>query len=217
MTMPQFLRLIPRQILLKIQVFYLLLKRLKHITENKVTDISSLQDSSLEEDRKTLIQTIGENIQLRRIETIDFTSEMKKGLYMHFDSKLAAIVTTKDGSDEVARNIAMHVSAFNPLCLSEEDIDKDILEREKAIFINQAQESGKPQEIMDKMVEGKVKRFLSEVSLLSQDFVKDSDITVREYLNQNGATAIDFVRLKVGEGIEVETKDFAEEVAEQLK
>tara|TARA_B100000927_G_scaffold112636_1_gene90931 strand:- start:1040 stop:1948 length:909 start_codon:yes stop_codon:yes gene_type:complete len=188
-----------------------------HITENKVTDISSLQDSSLEEDRKTLIQTIGENIQLRRIETIDFTSEMKKGLYMHFDSKLAAIVTTKDGSDEVARNIAMHVSAFNPLCLSEEDIDKDILEREKAIFVNQAQESGKPQEIMDKMVEGKVKRFLSEVSLLSQDFVKDSDITVREYLNQNGATAIDFVRLKVGEGIEVETKDFAEEVAEQLK
>ena len=99
---------------------------------------------------------------------------------MHFDSKLAAIVITKDGSDEVARNVAMHVSAFNPLCLSEDDIDKDVLEREKAIFANQAQESGKPQEIMDKIVEGKVKRFLSEVSLLSQDFVKDSEITVQE-------------------------------------
>ena len=136
---------------------------------------------------------------------------------MHFDSKLAAIVITKDGSDEVARNIAMHVSASDPLCLSEDDIDKDVLEREKAIFANLAKESGKPQEIMDKMVEGKVKRFLSEVSLLSQDFVKDSEITVQEYLNQNGAIALDFVRLKVGEGIEVETKDFAEEVAEQLK
>ena len=111
----------------------------------------------------------------------------------------------------------MHVSAFNPLCLSEDDIDKDVLEREKAIFANQAQESGKPQEIMDKIVEGKVKRFLSEVSLLSQDFVKDPEITVQEYLNQNSAIALDFVRLKVGEGIEVETKDFAEEVAEQLK
>lgn len=188
-----------------------------YITENKVTDISYLEDSNLEDERKTLIQTIGENIQLRRIETISFTPEMKKGLYMHFNSKLAAIVITKDGSDEVARNIAMHVSAFNPLCLSEDDIDKDVLEREKAIFVNQAQESDKPQEIMDKMVEGKVKKFLSEVSLLSQDFLKDSEITVQEYLNQNGAIALDFVRLKVGEGIEVETKDFAEEVAEQLK
>ena len=101
--------------------------------------------------------------------------------------------------------------------MPEDDIDKDVLEREKAIFANQAQESGKPQEIMDKMVEGKVKRFLSEVSLLSQDFVKDSEITVHEYLNQNSAIALDFVGLKVGEGIEVETKDFAEEVAEQLK
>ena len=101
--------------------------------------------------------------------------------------------------------------------MSEDDIDKDVLEREKAIFANQAQESGKPQEIMDKIVEGKVKRFLSEVSLLSQDFVKDPEITVQEYLNQNSAIALDFVRLKVGEGIEVETKDLAEEVAEQLK
>ena len=85
------------------------------------------------------------------------------------------------------------------------------------MYKRQAQESGKPQEIMDKIVEGKVKRFLSEVSLLSQDFVKDPEITVQEYLNQNSAIALDFVRLKVGEGIEVETKDFAEEVAEQLK
>ena len=111
----------------------------------------------------------------------------------------------------------MHVAAFDPLCLSEENIDKDVLDREKAIYENQAKESGKPQEIMDKMVEGKVKRFLSEVSLLSQNFVKDSEITVQEYLSKDNASIVSFARLKVGEGIEVEVKDFAEEVAEQLK
>ena len=127
------------------------------------------------------------------------------------------MVVTKDGSDEIAKDIAMHVSAFNPLCLSQDDIDKDILEREKAIYQNLAKDSGKPQDIMDKMVDGKVKRFLSEVSLISQNFVKDPDITVQEYLEMGGATIVEFARLKVGEGIEVETKDFAEEVAEQLK
>ena len=127
------------------------------------------------------------------------------------------IQTTKDGNDEIAKDIAMHVSAFNPLCLSQDDIGKDVLEREKAIYQNQAQDSGKPQDIMDKMVDGKIKRFLSEVSLISQNFVKDPDITVQEYLENGGATIVEFARLKVGEGIEVETKDFAEEVAEQLK
>ena len=117
----------------------------------------------------------------------------------------------------MAKDIAMHVAAFNPLCLSKEDIDSEVLNREKAIYENQAQESGKPQEIMDKMVEGKLNRFLSEVSLLSQGFVKDADITVNEYISSEGASIASFSRLKVGEGIQVETKDFAEEVAEQLK
>ncbi len=142
---------------------------------------------------------------------------MNIGIYIHSDSKLGSLVVTKDGSDEIAKDIAMHVSAFNPLCLSQDDIDKDVLEREKAIYQNQAQDSGKPQDIMDKIVDGKTKRFLSEVSLISQNFVKDPDITVQEYLEKSGATIIEFARLKVGEGIEVETKDFAEEVAEQLK
>ena len=142
---------------------------------------------------------------------------MHVGLYLHSDSKLASISVIKGGDDLIAKDIAMHVSAFNPLCLSEEDIDKDVLVREKAIYENQAKESGKPKEIMEKMIEGKVKRFLSEVSLLSQGFLKDSEITVGEYLSQNNANMVSFSRLKVGEGIEVEVKDFAEEVAEQLK
>ena len=136
---------------------------------------------------------------------------------LHSDTKLGSIVVVKNGYDLIAKDIAMHVSAFNPLCISINDIDQDVLEREKAIYQNQALDSGKPKEIMEKMVEGKVKRFLSEVSLLSQAFVKDSEIKVSEYLEKDNASVVSFARLKVGEGIEVETKDFAEEVAEQLK
>ena len=189
----------------------------EYISKNKIFEASALKESSLEDDRKALVQTIGENIQIRRLVTLEFDSSMNIGIYIHSDSKLGSLVVTKDGSDEIAKDIAMHVSAFNPLCLSQDDIDKDVLEREKAIYQNQAQDSGKPQDIMDKMVDGKIKRFLSEVSLISQNFVKDPDITVQEYLEKGGATIVEFARLKVGEGIEVETKDFAEEVAEQLK
>ena len=189
----------------------------EYISKNKIFEASALKESSLEDDRKALVQTIGENIQIRRVVTLEFDSSMNIGIYIHSDSKLGSLVVTKGGSDEIAKDIAMHVSAFNPLCLSQDDIDKDILEREKAIYQNQAQDSGKPQDIMDKMVDGKIKRFLSEVSLISQNFVKDPDITVQEYLEKGGATIVEFARLKVGEGIEVEIKDFAEEVAEQLK
>ncbi len=189
----------------------------EYISKNKIFEASALKESSLEDDRKALVQTIGENIQIRRVVTLEFDSSMNIGIYVHSDSKLGSLVVTKDGNDEIAKDIAMHVSAFNPLCLSQDDIDKDVLEREKAIYQNQAQDSGKPQDIMDKMVDGKIKRFLSEVSLISQNFVKDPDITVQEYLEKGGATIVEFARLKVGEGIEVETKDFAEEVAEQLK
>ena len=189
----------------------------EYISKNKIFEASALKESSLEDDRKALVQTIGENIQIRRVVTLEFDSSMNIGIYIHSDSKLGSLVVTKDGNDEIAKDIAMHVSAFNPLCLSQDDIDKDILEREKAIYQNQARDSGKPQDIMDKMIDGKIKRFLSEVSLISQNFVKDPDITVQEYLEKSGATIIEFARLKVGEGIEVQTKDFAEEVAEQLK
>ena len=189
----------------------------EYISKNKIFEASALKESSLEDDRKALVQTIGENIQIRRVVTLEFDSSMNIGIYIHSDSKLGSLVVTKDGNDEIAKDIAMHVSAFNPLCLSQDDIDEDILEREKAIYQNQAQDSGKSQDIMDKMVDGKIKRFLSEVSLVSQNFVKDPDITVQEYLEKGGATIVEFARLKVGEGIEVETKDFAEEVAEQLK
>ena len=189
----------------------------KFISENKLTDIADIQASEVEDKRKALVQTIGENIQLRRLETIEYSSEMNTGSYVHSDSKLGSIVVISGGDETLAKDIAMHVAAFNPLCLSEGDIDPQILEREKAIYMVQAEESGKPKEIMEKMIEGKLKRFLSEVSLLSQNFVKDPEVTIQNLLDSNNAKIESYTRLKVGEGIEVETKNFADEVAEQLK
>ena len=188
-----------------------------YISKNKVNNISEIQESEIEEKRKALIQTIGENIQLRRLETLEFSSDMNSGVYLHSDSKLAAVVVLSGGDESLAKDIAMHVAAFNPLCLSQADIDPEVLEREKAIYMVQAEESGKPKEIMEKMIEGKLKRFLSEVSLLSQAFVKDSEVSIEKLLADNNATIESYSRLKVGEGIEVETKNFADEVAEQLK
>ena len=189
----------------------------KFISENKLTDIADIQASEVEDKRKALVQTIGENIQLRRLETIEYSSEMNTSSYVHSDSKLGSIVVISGGDETLAKDIAMHVAAFNPLCLSEADIDPQILEREKAIYMVQAEESGKPKEIMEKMIEGKLKRFLSEVSLLSQNFVKDPEVTIQNLLDSNNAKIESYTRLKVGEGIEVDTKNFADEVAEQLK
>ena len=189
----------------------------KHISSKKVDDISEFENSEIEEKRKALIQTIGENIQLRRLETLSVGTGMSAGVYLHSDSKLGALVVVSGGDESLAKDIAMHVAAFNPLCLSQDDIDPQVLEREKAIYLVQAEESGKPQEIMEKMIEGKLNRFLSEVSLMSQGFVKDPDTTIEKLLEANNAKIESFSRLKVGEGIEVSTKSFADEVAEQLK
>ena len=187
------------------------------ISENKIKDISELSSGEIEDKRLSLIQTIGENIQLRRIHTIDFDGSMSVGSYLHSDGKLATLVVIDSSDEELAKDIAMHVAASNPLCKSPNEIDKDILEREKSIFEAQAKESGKDEAIMGKMIEGKIKKFLAEVSLTSQSFIKDPDLTVEKLLSEKGADVVDYIRFKVGEGIEVESKSFADEVAEQLK
>jgi len=188
-----------------------------YISANKVADVSVFASSEIEEKRIALIQTIGENIQLRRMETINFDGDMSVGSYMHSDGKLAALVITNTSDESLAKDIAMHVAASNPLCKSPEDINNEVLEREKAIFEVQAKESGKDETIMGKMVEGKVRKYLAEVSLTSQAYIKDPDVTVGKLLSENNADVVGYVRFKVGEGIEVESKSFADEVAEQLK
>ncbi len=188
----------------------------EHLCNNHINEIDELSHS-FEEKRQSLIQSVGENIQLRRLKTIEVPSGGSIGSYIHSDSKLAAIVSIDTDNQELAKDLAMHVSATNPSCLQSEDIDPDLLERERSIFLAQAKESGKEESIMKKMVEGKVQRFLSEVTLVSQGFVKNPDQSIEELLKENDTSIIEFVRFKVGEGIEVETKDFAAEVAEQLK
>jgi len=187
-----------------------------YLANNFVNDISELVEK-FEEKRQSLIQSIGENIQLRRLQTIEVPSGGTIGAYIHSDGRLAALVSIDKANQELAKDLAMHVSATNPSCLNAEDIDQELLERERSIYLAQAEESGKDAAIMEKMVEGKVKRFLSEVTLVSQGFVKNPDQTIEQLLKENDASIISFARFKVGEGIEVEVKDFAAEVAEQLQ
>jgi elongation factor Ts len=188
----------------------------EYLSNNHIVDIDELSQS-FEEKRQLLIQSIGENIQLRRLKTIEVPSGGSIGSYVHSDGRLAALVSIDTDNKELAKDLAMHVSATNPSCLKSEDIDPDLLERERSIFLVQAEESGKDASIMEKMIEGKVKRFLSEVTLVSQGFVKNPDQSIEELLKENNTSIIAFARFKVGEGIEVEIKDFAAEVAEQLQ
>ena len=188
----------------------------EHLVSNHLNDIADLS-SAFEEKRKSLIQSIGENIQLRRLETLEVPSGGCIGSYVHSDRRLAALVSIDSDNQELAKDLAMHVSATNPSCLKSEDIDPELLERERSIFLAQAEESGKDASIMEKIVEGKIKRFLSEVTLVSQGFVKNPDQSIEELLKENNTSIVAFARFKVGEGIEVEVKDFAAEVAEQLQ
>ena len=187
----------------------------ERLVEKKYLDVEDLK-KDVEEDRQKLVQSIGENIQIRRLATQEFDSSKKVGTYLHSDNKLAAMVLLKEENDELGRDIAMHISALAPLSINEDGVEKNVLERERNIFESQARESGKDENIMQKMVEGKIKRFLKEVTLLSQDFIKDPDTSISKLLENSDNEVVSFERFKVGEGIEVSSKDFAEEVAEQL-
>ena len=187
----------------------------ERLVSKKYLDVEDLK-KDVEEDRQKLVQSIGENIQVRRLATQEFDSPKKIGTYLHSDNKLAAMVLLKEENDELGRDIAMHISASAPLSINEDGVNKDVLERERNIFETQAKESGKDENIMQKMVEGKIKRFLKEVTLLSQDFIKDPDTSISKLLENSDNEVMSFERFKVGEGIEVSSKDFAEEVAEQL-
>ena len=187
----------------------------ERLFDKKYLDVEDLR-KDVEEDRQKLVQSIGENIQVRRLATQEFDSSKKIGTYLHSDNKLAAMVLLKEENDELGRDIAMHISASAPLSINVDGVNKKILERETNIFESQAKESGKDENIMQKMVEGKIKRFLKEVTLLSQDFIKDPDTSISKLLENSDNEVISFERFKVGEGIEVSSKDFAEEVAEQL-
>ena len=179
-------------------------------------EVEQLMKGDLQDKREKLIQKLGENIVVRRMFQSDDTAD-HTGVYLHSNKKIACVTSLRGGNDEAAKNIAMHIAATDPLAISPNDIPIEILEKEKEIFEAQSADSGKSKDIVVKMVEGKVKKFLSEVSLTEQDFVKDPGVKIKSLLDENNAQVIQFKRFEVGEGIEVEETDFAAEVMSQIK
>ena len=181
----------------------------KSSSENIFEEVSS----AMEEKRMSLVQKIGENIIIRKIEVI--SGEITE-FYIHSNRKIASGVSLISGSEAVAKEISMHIAATNPIVLSPEDLDKEFIEKEREIFRSQVENTDKPKEILEKMVEGKLNKQLADISLLKQPFVKDPSKKIETFLSESNSEIKSFVRLEVGEGIEIEKKDFAEEVHSQL-
>ncbi|MCI5107570.1 MAG: translation elongation factor Ts [Pseudomonadales bacterium] len=183
---------------------------------NKDADVAAILESGIEDARQALVQKIGENINLRRVERLSF-DDANAGIvesYVH-GSRIGVLIALKGGDESLARDVAMHIAAVNPMCIRAEDVPEDVLAKESEIYSAQARESGKPEEIIEKMISGRLRKFVAEVSLTEQAFVKDPDTKVGDLLKEAGADIVNFVRFEVGEGIEKEEVDFAEEVAAQ--
>ena len=193
-------------------------KALDSAFEEDEASVEELLEKGLEVSRQALVQKIGENINLRRLERLNFENA-NQGIvesYVHNNGKIGVLISLQGGDEALAREIAMHVAAVNPMVVRPEDVPEDILAKESEIYSAQARDSGKPEEIVEKMISGRLRKFVAEVSLLEQQFVKDPEITIRELLKEVGADIVQFVRYEVGEGIEKEEDDFAAEVAAQL-
>ena len=184
--------------------------------ELKVEDVAQVLDGELEKDREALVQKIGENISVRRIASLE-VDHGTVGVYVHGNSRIGVLLGLSNKDTSLARDIAMHVAAVNPKVVASEDMPRTIIDAEKEIYTSQALDSGKSEDIALKMVEGRIKKFLAENSLLQQSFVKNPDQTIGELIAANDTSVKSFIRYEVGEGIEVDKTDFAEEVAAQLK
>ena len=175
-----------------------------------------LLEEGIEDKREKLVQKLGENIVVRRITSSQDNAD-SSGFYLHSNNKIGSIVSLKGGTEEIAKDIAMHVAATDPMAISPDEIPQEVLDKEREIYKAQSQESGKPEDIVEKMIEGKIKKFLSEESLTEQDFIKDSGIKIKDILKESNASILEFTRFEVGEGIEVEKVDFASEVMSQIE
>jgi elongation factor Ts len=184
------------------------------ITEAAELANVAIGDTTVEAARAALIQKVGENISVRRAEIVENDGPI--GFYTH-GARIGAVVALEGGDEDLARDIAMHVAAINPTCIDESGVPAETLETEKRIYTEQAAESGKPPEIIEKMIGGRIKKFLKENTLVGQAFVKDDKVTVGALLKSNGAQVTSFVRFEVGEGIEKKVENFADEVMKQIE
>ena len=174
---------------------------------------TDMDGATVEEARQALIAKIGENIQVRRF--VRNSTDNTLGAYVH-GGKIGVLVEVEGGDAELAHDIALHIAAMNPEFISDDDVPADVIAKEKDILVAQAADSGKPAEIIEKMVTGRLRKHLAGITLLGQPFVKDGDVTVAKLLKQKGATVVGFDRLVVGEGIEKKEENFAEEVMAQV-
>ena len=182
---------------------------------NPESSLEEILANGAEDNREKIVQKLGENIVIRRIAKTKESSVT--GSYLHSNQKIGCIVSLEGGDESLANDIAMHASATDPMAVTPSDIPTETVEKEREIFRAQSEGSGKPPEIVEKMIEGKVAKFLSEVSLTEQDFVKDPNMKISQLLKENNANILNFIRYEVGEGIEVEKVDFATEVMSQIE
>ena len=191
----------------------------KLILENDIDNMDQLSQESfdefenIEEYRKYVISKLGENITIRRFQRIKIDGQI--GSYIH-GTKIASLVMIDGNDAELAKDLAMHVAASKPEYLSTSDVPQEIIKEEARILTLQAEEEGKPKEIVEKIVQGKLKKQFDQVSLFGQEFVKDPDMTIDQLLAKKNASVKSFVRYEVGEGIEVEEVNFADEVKAQV-
>lgn len=186
----------------------------KTAAEKKPSSVEALSEL-VEEARKAVIAKLGENITVRRFEVIETNEHLT--VYIHGALATEGVLVEYKGSEDAARKVGMHIVAAKPQCVREDQVDAGTVEKERHIYTQQAIESGKPAEIAEKMVEGRIKKFLAEVSLNGQAFVMNPDQTVEQFLKENGSEIVRFVRYKVGDGIEKKEVDYAAEVAAAAK
>ena len=179
-------------------------------------DVTAVTAGDLEAKREVLVQEIGENITVRRATCFE-TVDGYVASYLHGDDRKAVLVELETQDSELGRDLAMHITAINPMVVESSQVPADVLAKEREIYVSQASESGKPADIIEKMVDGRVRKYLAEVSLVDQPFVKESKLKVGKLLADRGNACRRFARFEVGEGIELQVQDFAAEVAAQIK
>ena len=175
-----------------------------------------VDNETIEEKVVAFTAKIGEKISFRRFEKLTKTESQEFGIYSHMGGKITSVVVLEGKNPEVAKDIAMHVAAMNPSYLTSNDIPEDVLNKEREIIKEQSMNEGKPAEIAEKMVEGRIRKFFKEVCLVEQEFIKDSSLSVGNYAKYNNCSIVKMVRYEVGEGIEKRNDDFAAEVMNQI-
>ena len=190
---------------------------LNTVLKTDATDVESvLNEDGLNDLLVAKIAKIGEKLSFRRFAKVEKTDSQHFGAYIHMGGKIAVLAVIDGATDDVARDVAMHAAAMRPQYVTKEEVPEDVVNHEKEVLTEQAMNEGKPKEIAEKMVMGRINKFYKEICLAEQPFVKDGDVTVSQYVKNNGGTIVNMIRFEVGEGMEKREENFAEEVMNQI-